>query len=185
MRTEEKTREEGEEKKKKKRKGVKKRLGKLPEKILPGSRGTFCNICNRETLRIVLPNFDRLQVGLFCPECDRLLIDRFKARGGQVIKKPGLGPNVPLDSKGFKENSYGPWRSKGGDRDIGTRSGKGEELLAYVFTGEVKTKVKKLRKRKKISKKKLPRRYYHKSKKEIAQLFAPKPPKKPKEKLKK
>jgi hypothetical protein len=101
-------------------------------KILRGSRAeTFCNICNRKTLQIRLRINDILHVGLFCPKCDRTLIDTFKQKGAS-ISKPGSGPNVPWDSQGFSPKSglKAPYRSTGGDRDFGTRSGKGQDLIA-------------------------------------------------------
>lgn len=123
----------------------KKEKDMLQERILPGSRNTFCNICNSETLVITIRNPERrlLFIGRFCPKCDKKWIEKLKEDRGKVWKKPGPGPHVPFDSKGF--GAVNPWRSKRGDRDIGSKSGEwgGPDLLAHVFMGTIKPKVKK------------------------------------------
>ena len=90
-------------------------FGPLPGKPLRGSRRTFC-ICGRETLRVILIDSELLElhIGFFCPACDKDVIEEYKRKHNcRLWPKPGLGPNVPWNSAGFRgENLVGHWRSK-------------------------------------------------------------------------
>lgn len=106
------------------------RKWKLPEKRIPGSRRAICDLCHKETVGIMVFDSDyfELNIGFFCPECDEALIGDYLRKGAKRVDKPGYGSSIPWDSMGFTERPH-PYRSRG-ERDVGARSGKGEDLIA-------------------------------------------------------